>query len=184
MPVQYRELQARETAVSYSLHSSNTQGLLSPTALIPAQAEGRKSPCSKKHVTCNVEIPFSPTATIPRTYAVAEHGKKIMEFIALSLEKNHSAWMWKSSNRKRLQSSARRQRTVFHMMQERNSLSDAAGLHHVWRQRPIVLSLVKEDYCISDLQEGLLCLKWVEYNQDKLKSSNMLVEGFTGFVTA
>lgn len=47
-----------------------------------------------------------------------------------------------------------------------------------------MLSLVKEDYCISDLQEGLLCLKWVEYNQDKLKSSNMLVEGFTGFVTA
>lgn len=47
-----------------------------------------------------------------------------------------------------------------------------------------MLSLVKEDYCISDLQEGLLCLKWVEYNQDKLKGSNTLVEGFTGFVTA
>lgn len=46
-----------------------------------------------------------------------------------------------------------------------------------------MLSLVKEDYCISDLQEGLLCLKRVEYNQDKLKGSNTLVEGFTGFVT-
>lgn len=46
-----------------------------------------------------------------------------------------------------------------------------------------MLSLVKEDYCISDLQEGLLCLKRVEYNQDKLKASNTLVEGFAGFVT-
>ena len=45
-----------------------------------------------------------------------------------------------------------------------------------------MLSLVKEDYCISDLQEGLLCLKQVEYNQDKLRGSNTLVEGFTGFV--
>lgn len=32
-----------------------------------------------------------------------------------------------------------------------------------------MLSLVKEDYPISDLQEGLLCLKRVEYNQDKLR---------------
>lgn len=46
-----------------------------------------------------------------------------------------------------------------------------------------MLSLVKEDYCISDLQEGLLCLKWFEYNQDKPKDSNALVECFTGFVT-
>lgn len=46
-----------------------------------------------------------------------------------------------------------------------------------------MLSLVKQDYCISDLQEGLLCLKRVEYYQDKLKGSNTLVEGFTGFVT-
>lgn len=46
-----------------------------------------------------------------------------------------------------------------------------------------MLSLVKEDYCISDLREGLLCLKRARYNQDELKSSNMLVEGFTGFVT-
>lgn len=45
-----------------------------------------------------------------------------------------------------------------------------------------MLSLVTEDYRISDLQEGLLCLKWVEYNQDKLKDSSRLVEGFTGFV--
>lgn len=46
-----------------------------------------------------------------------------------------------------------------------------------------MLSLVKEDYCISDLREGLLCLKRARYSQDELKSSNMLVEGFTGFVT-
>lgn len=39
-----------------------------------------------------------------------------------------------------------------------------------------MLSLVKEDYCISDLQEGLLCLKRVEYNQDKPRA------GFSGFV--
>lgn len=45
-----------------------------------------------------------------------------------------------------------------------------------------MLSLVKKDYCISDLQEGLLCLKRVKYNRDKLRGSNMLVEGFTGFV--
>lgn len=81
--------------------------------------------------------------------------------------------MWESPDGKRLQSGVRRQRTVFHMAEGRNSLSDAVGLHHVWRQRPIVLSLVKEDYCISDLQEGLLCVKRAHYNQDGLKSSKM-----------
>lgn len=45
-----------------------------------------------------------------------------------------------------------------------------------------MLSLVKEDYCISDLQEGLLCLKRVEYNQDKPRAGDALVEGFSGFV--
>lgn len=45
-----------------------------------------------------------------------------------------------------------------------------------------MLSLVKQDYCIADLEEGLLCLKRVEYNRDKLRGSNMLVEGFTGCV--
>lgn len=45
-----------------------------------------------------------------------------------------------------------------------------------------MLSLVQEDYCLSDLQEGLLCLKQVKYNQDKLKGCNALVEGVTGFV--
>lgn len=81
--------------------------------------------------------------------------------------------MGKSPDGRKLQSGVRRQRTVFHMVERRNSLSDAAGLHHVWRQRPIVLPLVKEDYCISDLQEGLLCLKRARYNQDELQSSKI-----------
>lgn len=36
-----------------------------------------------------------------------------------------------------------------------------------------MLLLVKEDYCISDLQEGLLCLKQAHYNLDELKSSKI-----------
>lgn len=45
-----------------------------------------------------------------------------------------------------------------------------------------MLSLVKQDYRISDLQEGLLCLKRVEYNQDKPRAGDAPVEGFSGFV--
>lgn len=65
-PVQCRELQAREPTVSWFVYSPNTQGSLPLTALGPAQAEDSRSPYSKEHITCNVEIPILPIAIIPR----------------------------------------------------------------------------------------------------------------------
>lgn len=114
-----RELQARGT-VSYFFYVSDTHGFSSPKCAKACTSGTERGLCSKEHIAYNAEI--SPLLPFLRTYVTAEHTKELKGFIALSLEKNHTAWMWKSSCRKGLQPGARSQRRVFHVMEEECSI--------------------------------------------------------------